>query len=583
MKRTLSLTVVFLFGSAIVAFGQRPQRPGAAVAVKPAAEPAKPAEEAKPAAEAAKEEAKPEPEAPKAEAPVGKLEILITSLPDAEVGRWYKPELQARGGKGSYGWSSAEGSEVKDECDAEFCFRPEKEGTYKVILEVSDSSEPALKATKAFSLKVGPRQFHGEDITELEKGLGNKATVDWVGRIDGRLDTVWNILTSNELDKNFETNRFIKLEADLKEAKETVASLKRLSWSLMFIFIVIVALATGVIIIRRRRAATPAEPTSGTGMPRVTPMLLIGALALSSLISVPPAIAAPAAATPDPAKPAITGLSVSADYVLAGAEVQDPKTKEWKPRFYTLSLGGKNLEGVEAVLVPTGCTVEGEPKMTKTSASARFRCDNTAPEGRNQAGLKIKGEDVFPPDNVFFLIFSQTSNSMVEYLRARAADPAARHYLQARFQLVYGKEEGQKRYDAYRRKPTHQVVQELEAARQRKLLEDAANVATTRLAALEAKVAELDQTQRNLQASVEDGLNKANSKTEGVERQVAELRTIWGEELGRTQEAVRDLGNIVADVGDQRVKKGGFLGFGGTKPLDPKIRERVERALAKLK
>lgn len=361
-----------------------------------------------------------------------------------------------------------------------------------------------------------------------------------------------------KLNKDF-PERIATLARSLSEIRTKI---NRLSYAVYLMGVV----ALTIFIIRIRR---PRRPTS-LGSIKSAMVLMIG---LGSLLTVQPTWAA---------GPAARIVSISPDYVGQG---RDGSSDEKPPLDVVVACQPSCPKNVKAIeFSKTGLSVVDKSLAVKAGrVSFKLAVADNADLGFSQFDLVLEdGVKIESPDGVYLQVFSRDSANVVSRLEKRTGTipVAMRHDLQARFQAVYGQDDGQKRYRAYVRRPSHGVIAELigrerEAAngglRQELRAEaEARKGLETRVAAAERQAGEVAVKAEQYEPVIQE-LQKRQADVEGWQKVQADAT--FG-----LQKAVEETGVEVTNLAETRVSAGGFRSvFGRKRQLDPSVRGRLEQ------
>lgn len=254
------------------------------------------------------------------------------------------------------------------------------------------------------------------------------------------------------------------------------------------------------------------------------------------------------------------------------AWVQDSET--------TITITGAGLGNVESLLFPTGITVS-EIKAAGNKVSAKLTISPAAETGPAAFLLLPKGvgasectddpktSKCVASGDVTFTVFNHETAVAVDYVNRklmenyRAGDPLARHYLQERFQQVFGDEAGNKKYLVYANRPSHEGAGEL-------------------------IIAEREAERARTSAATTEAVTSALTRAEEIAQDVARRLAIMDANLAETQTTLQrvdgDVGAALIGVmelaeGD-KPRRGPAGLFGGTRTVNEELAERVRQLLA---
>lgn len=330
--------------------------------------------------------------------------------------------------------------------------------------------------------------------------------------------------------------------------------------------------------------------TAGGGGPAAA-----GIVALLVVFSLsPPAMALSPADPPAARTPAVRAVrivGITPDYVgqgRTGADEDHPAVD------VTIVCAPRCPAATEDVEFSTsGLSVMDGSLWIDKAGRLRFKLGVANDAEVGYAFFKLVDEDGKPlaesPERVHLEVFTEEGATVISRVEQRPAmDSAARTLITAMFIAVHGDVEGKKMAQNFFRTGSQATAAGLLTAAYRKLMEDAARAALPDrklgeigFAKLAERVAKLEAGQALLGESVQYIVDNGQDLESAVSQIRGSVTALEGRVIKIT-EVTRALGGEVANLGDATVKRGGFLGFGGRKPLDPGARERVQTVLAKL-
>lgn len=591
MKKTLLFSMLFAFCFSLTAPASaqlvKPRKPGDSASAPAAAQPAA----SQPTPAQAVPAAKPD-----------TLVITTTSLPDAEVGRLYSKsssgfELKASGGKEPYVFDiKSEGANwLTSYGGSDLYGLPNKEGVSDVTVTAQDSSDPRQEATRTLKLKVGPPTLYGvqEHLDIVAKGGDlNKLSYD-----------LTRILQSNTM----ETRE--RIDAIAKRVNRDHELLKYYwGWRWYLGFIVIAALfgLLGLLVQSHRtlrqisalkgqfntttvreKAAHPRDRELRDIMgvddqrPRGPGHAVVAFFVLCSLVG---SVYAQAQQAKLPGRI----ISIRPDAVVVGTEVE-------------VTISGGGLKDVTSLQFPSGITIS-EVKATVSQVKAKVKVPatnyTTGPNSFNLLG-KDSTKIAESGDKITLFVLTSDQAMVVDYLQNKmnglsAADPTARHFLQAFFQVVYGKDDGNKKWIDYRKKPSHDAAnallkdeahQIIVAAGQEtgQKMDEALGKLNEATAAVQQAKDEFGKTAESVRSEVQV---YADQKAGEVKQEIVSL----SEAHTKTREALTEVGGAVQEMGNTTVLHRRpvpiipGVAVGGKKgPLSPEVAKRVAEALERMK
>ncbi len=257
--------------------------------------------------------------------------------------------------------------------------------------------------------------------------------------------------------------------------------------------------------------------------------------------------------------------------------------------------------------------------------TAMVHVADDAAAGPKEFWLTRRDGSVVDSQPVYFYVFTKDVAGGVDYLEqerlaalqkaaSTTADPAARHFLQALFQAVYGQEEGNEKYVSFRRNPSHEVVQELlanyhqqvldaipaspppsqDVAKATQALEESERRVVAALSAVETKVADLEsEVLGKAKTYTNDRLEVLQARLNSVEqtaKDANEVTRALAADAGNKAEAALDgaiaIGQEVESLADRKIRQGSIIPLipGRAKSvLSEQQRQAVANALARLK
>ncbi|MBI2356008.1 MAG: hypothetical protein HYV13_02285 [Candidatus Doudnabacteria bacterium] len=411
----------------------------------------------------------------------GSLTIVEPTTIAFESGRYKEFNLAARGGTEPYKWEIVDEIKNGDILDV---WLPSKSQAYlyssrgeeipgddyTVTVKVTDSSQPPLEATRTYIAKVAP---YNASPTDVEHRL-NDVEASLIGRIEKAIassaDNSW-------MDRQYSIKASNNALLARQDTRRTDQKLRYIVIGGAVGFVILVGLVIGFGININRKLG-------GTVMRSIVIAILLGLGANSALAQQPTppvttAPAAPGAAAPappaapqpaaaqvpaqgQPAAPAapavptctVRSVSVQNGYLVQGGNAADVTITMACPR-------NAKLGKVTGINAGTGVATTTEIVMKGNTIISKLQADATAMPGTTAFVVNTDAGDIASGNSVVRII-SQESATVLDITAERfGRDPRFSHYLQEKFQQVYGREEGNKRYLDYSAQPTHAKAGEL--------------------------------------------------------------------------------------------------------------------------